>query len=447
MKFSALADSIVAKSVDRTRITQKNNMRFFYSLLMYLLWPLWLSITLAQSYRRQGGWRFLSERMSWSGLTIARREGESVIWMHAASVGELRSILPLLMEIVGDPKIRIAISINTPEAMRELQGFIANQHLGNRIYARYCAIDFYFATGRMASNIDAKALWVVETELWPNLFSRAKQQGMFVGILNGRLSGKTLNANRVVKAFYRQILANIDSIAARGSVDAQRFIELGSKGSDVNELGNLKRTAQLVDSKTTNPFEILSNRNYVLALSTREGEELLLWQGWQELKEPPLLVIAPRHVRRASDIIKEFQEKGVKLSVRSRGESILADTQVYLADTMGEAEQLAVGAQWIFVGGSLVDKGGHNVLEPALWGRYVVCGPFVTNIEDDVQWLKSLGCLRQIAVTEQAGQVFSDLLNGQVELEESCQLANKKLRDHNKKLLAAYKELCLNSLS
>ena len=413
--------------------------RLLYSLLMYVLWPIWLVVTLVQACKRGGGRRFITERMGWWRDDSGPNGGQSILWFHAASVGELRSIFPLITGLAIDESLRFVVTSNTPESFRDLERFIEKNNFSKRVAHQYCAIDFYFSVQRMVRHINSNALFVVETELWMNLLFAVKSADKYFGILNGRLSEKTLGANDIVKFFYAQMLKDIDHVAARSAQDAMAFISLGAKESAVEVVGNLKRIMLEKEQATQNRHEALIDTPYVLALSTRDGEEEIIWNAWKQIEAAPLLVIAPRHVRRSAEIESVLHDSGAAVSVRSRSEAISSQTDVYLADTMGEAEMLAVDAQWVFVGGSLVNSGGHNVLEPAQWGKRVVCGPFVDNVQEDVQWLKDLDVLVQVSAVENAAEVFSVLLSEP----RDCQVGVRELMfEASSNLLAVYLKAC-----
>ncbi len=413
-------------------------MRLVYSLLLYALWPLLLLITAVQAYRRDGGWRFFVERMGWSAGDVARGDARA-IWFHAASVGEVRSLYPLLSALLeGDKSLAIVITTNTPESQRDLARFLEVQEIAARVRHRYCPVDFFWATRRMVRNIDASALWVVETELWPNLFFTASEAGAQVGIVNGRLSKKTLDAGFVVKSLYRNVLQRVNYVAARSDSDKKAYVELGARPDRTEAVGNLKRVLLTAKSEPESCRE-LEDKQYVLALSTREGEELLLWQAWKNIDNPLLLVVAPRHIGRGPGIEKSLNAQGANVAVRSRSELPDENTHIYLADTMGETAQFIANAEWVFVGGSLVNCGGHNVLEPAAWGKRVVCGPYTANVEDDVRWLQSVGMLEKVPV-EGAEGAFKRLVGSSDN--DKTQAALSHLRRESDAILAAYVGLC-----
>lgn len=408
-----------------------------------MLWPIWLVVTLVQAYKRSGGWQFIVDRMGWrygdGGLNGGSDGDRSTLWFHAASVGELRSIFPLLAGLAADDTLRFVVTSNTPESFRELARFMAKNNFTKRVSHRYCAIDFYFSVQRMVRHINSNALFVVETELWMNLLLTVKGADKYLGILNGRLSEKTIGANGLVKFFYAQMLKDIDCVAARSAQDAMAFVSLGAKEGAVEVAGNLKRVTLEKEQTTLSYSEAVVDSPYVLALSTRDGEEVIIWNAWQQIESPPLLVIAPRHIRRAVEIENTLRDAGAIVSVRSRDEAISSQTDVYLADTMGEAEWLGMSAEWVFVGGSLVNCGGHNVLEPAQWGKRVVCGPFVDNVQEDVRWLKELDVLVQIPAVENASEIFSVLLSES----KDCRVDVRELmREASTNLLAAYLTTC-----
>ncbi len=363
-------------------------MRYIYSLLLILLSPLLIAYTFMQKKRRGGDRRFVLQRLGLFARTAAIHD-QPAIWFHAASVGETNSIIPLVRSLgAANPQLRQVITTNTPEAAR-----IVQSAFGTEIQHYYFTTDFPAAARRLVRSIQPLALFVVETEIWPNLYHHCFHEHIPVVIVNARLSPKTINSNRFIKALYRQTLSGVTAFLARSRTDADHYIKLGAKPERVTVLGNIKFSAAL--QKSAAPLPELINREYLLAISTHAGEEKILASMLRELQQQTghtdlLLVIAPRHPQRSTDIRRELAHLELNVSVRSQREAVTDTTDIYLVDTVGEINALLAGqAKAVFVGGSLVPLGGHNVLEPAIYGKPTLTGPHTENFRDEMQLLRS----------------------------------------------------------
>ena len=370
-----------------------NSLRLLiYNALLYTLSPVLLAFTVVQAIKRKGGWQFLSARLGWRRkLTPARllqeqaqtkdptrqqaqphKQGNTPtkpksdandvrpprrLWFHAASVGEVNSVLPLLHYIGSAwPDLPVVVTCTTPESL----GILRSSAPGN-VTSDYSPIDFYKSVNALFKQVNPVALIVVETEIWPNLYTLANRHRVPLIIINGRLSEKTLNAPRFILGIYQQVLQHVTLLLSRSDTDAENFKKLGVANDRVKTLGNIKTYSGNPVQATALPE--LENSNYLLAASTHDPEEQQLCDALSATGL--LLVIAPRHVQRSSEIQQMLKARKIAFATRSRNEEVTADTRVYLADTTGEMDRIIANATIVFVGGSLIDRGGHNVLEPA----------------------------------------------------------------------------------
>ncbi len=221
----------------------------------------------------------------------------------------------------------------------------------------------------------------METELWPELLYQAATNKVPVVQINARLSQKTTEAPMLIRYLLRRALANIQCHLARSEFDKQLLIGLGAQNNHIKVIGNLKSRT---DSEQ--PYTNLINHDYLLLASTHDGEEALFLDHRKSIET--LIVIAPRHPKRSETIQKYLSAAGIRFSVRSKGESISADTQVYLADTLGELKGLMAHATLVIMGGSFDQTGGHNLIEPASLGCTIITGPSDSNIVNDIQLLR-----------------------------------------------------------
>ncbi|MBF0219094.1 MAG: 3-deoxy-D-manno-octulosonic acid transferase [Gammaproteobacteria bacterium] len=353
-----------------------------YRLLLGLLSPLLLSYLIIQSLR-QGGWRQLRQRL---GFTPHNRQ--PTLWFHAASVGELHALLPLLERLQQQqPTLPLQLTTTT---------FSAATIAGNRLASlnhSYLPFDFGFAVTRGIARLQPRLLVMMETEIWPNLFHYAKKQGVAIIIINARLSPKTANVPRWLRHLYRQSLQQLNALYARSEADHAAYIQLGANPNHCSTVGNIKFAAP---HRAQQPARSLTaDRPYLLAASTRDHEEPIIVAAWQQLPAAlrPLLVIAPRHPQRLNAILQRLP-KELKIAVRSRQQTITPTTELYLADTFGELYHLFSHALVTIIGGSFVAKGGHNLLEPAALGKAVVIGPHYENFYQEVTALANADAIK-----------------------------------------------------
>ncbi len=362
-----------------------------YRLLLRLLSPALLLYTARQG--RLGGEKgYLRAR-----LGHGPRYGERPLWLHAASVGEVNAVIPLLRALQQrHPGLPLLLTTTTPSGAQRARALLPEGVAHDTL-----PIDLPPAVARFLSRVRPRALLPVETEIWPQLYSACADAGVPVVIVNGRLSSKTLEANRWLRGLYRGALQSVSAVLARGTGDAEGFCRLGAPAERVQTLGNIKFAAEAVEAEA-----IDLGRPYLLAASTREGEERLVVEAWLLSKREELLVIAPRHIQRLEAILTELAPLGLECAVRSRDDAVSDTTQLYIADTFGELRGFMAGAELVFMGGSLVEKGGHNLLEPAALGKAVICGPHMDNFTDETRLLREADALLQVA---SAGELASTL--------------------------------------
>lgn len=347
-----------------------------YRLMVMALAPLLLAYTLWRSIK-DGGWIYLKQRL---GFNYPGEANTADLWVHAASVGEVTTVLPLLELVLSsnDNTIKsIILTTNTPTAKQVLE----KRDIAAITHA-YLPLDFAGACSRFISQLKTRQGWMVETEIWPRLYATCRQYNVALTIINGRLSDKTLkHARGMLRKSYENALAEAH-VLARSPEDLDRFVSIGADPANARSIGNLK----YMDSRKQIDVTPLLDRDYIVAASTHDNEEVQLAIEWIKDDSLPLLVIVPRHPERAAAILQSLHsETGLHIKKRSAGETPQPEDRLYLADTLGELEAWYSGAKAAFVGGSLIKRGGHNMLEPARMGVPVFVGPHTENFIDIMQ--------------------------------------------------------------
>ncbi|MBK1698651.1 3-deoxy-D-manno-octulosonic acid transferase [Rhodovibrio salinarum] len=311
------------------------------------------------------------------GIASQPRPSGPLVWLHAASVGESLSLLPLVEALrTREPALNILVTSGTVTSARLLQTRLPNQTIH-----QYNPIDRAAWVRRFLDHWRPDLALYVESELWPNLLGMTQARDTPTGLLNARMSESSFRNWRRMPAFIRQLMAGFHFCLAQNPTQAERMAALGARNP--RPLGNLKCAAKPleVDADALAALRAATqDRTCWLAASTHDGEETAAAQVHAALapKHPGLLtVIAPRHPERGPEIAKLLRSRGLRLAQRSRDglQSLSADTDVYLADTLGELGLFYSLCPIAFVGGSLSGVGGHNPIEPARLGCAVVHGP------------------------------------------------------------------------
>ncbi|MEJ6475717.1 lipid IV(A) 3-deoxy-D-manno-octulosonic acid transferase [Pseudoalteromonas piscicida] len=353
--------------------------RRIYSLLLLVLAPVLLSYLYFFRGKKNPGYRVhFKERL---GFGLTKLPQHSIV-IHCASVGEVLAATVLIKSIqCSHKKTPIIITCNTPTGKAE----IAKAFQGNpQISACYLPIDFGFAVRRFFNVLKPKQLIVMETELWPNLFHYAKQNQCNTLVVNARLSEKSFQGYKKHAWLTKGLINNIDLLAAHNSEDGERFIQLGLDKTKLHITGSIKFDISITEEDAVKAKQFKANypgRPIWLAGSTHPKEhEQVIAAHLQVAKQidNALLIIAPRHPEQFQAVADYLHEQNVPFSRKSLDENN-ADACILLADTLGELKWLFGSADVAYIGGSLIERGGHNPLEAAAHGVPVISGPHTYN--------------------------------------------------------------------
>jgi 3-deoxy-D-manno-octulosonic-acid transferase len=346
-----------------------------YRLLALMLYPLWV-IHALQHGRRYALDRYRSMRMSHDTPNQDRPDHEPRIWVHAASVGEVRAITPLVQALL-DGGQKILFTSFTATGFQAIQRDFADS-----VRSTVIPIDCYWHCRNFFARNNIKLGLIMETELWPELLYQARHHNIELLLVNARLSARSVDTNRFVRALLSHTLGYFSQILTRSRDDQQALQSLGASPARIRILGNLKAQHH----PPTNPMRLVA-REYLLLASSHAGEELAFLTNRPAAAQPRLLVIAPRHPARSKAIQAEIDGLGLRYAVRSQSQPVTAETEVYLADTLGELSQLMTHAEVVIMGGSFDDTGGHNLIEPASLGCAIISGPSDSNVAADIKML------------------------------------------------------------
>jgi 3-deoxy-D-manno-octulosonic-acid transferase len=348
-----------------------------YTLVLYLALPLvllrllWRS-RLAPGYRQRWG-----ERLGrFQSLNI-----QDSIWIHAVSVGEVQAVEPLVRRLIAlHPDIPIVITTSTPTGSDRVRKLFHDS-----VHHVYFPYDLPFAINGFLRRASPRMLLMVETEIWPNLLAICAEAGIFTLLGNARLSEKSARGYSRLGRLTRNTMQRIDLVAAQGQADADRFIQLGVPSNKVTITGSIKFDIHIQASLLEQAHVLRSQwggRPIWVAASTHQGEERELLLAHRRIRTTlpeALLVLVPRHPERFERVADLCRQQGFAVVMRSSGQLVKAESEVFLGDSMGELPLFLAASDAVFMGGSLIKKGGQNPLEAATLGKPVLFGPHMFN--------------------------------------------------------------------
>lgn len=377
--------------------------RLLYSLLLYFISPLvllhlWRRGKKAPAYRQRWG-----ERFGFIGRLIDSQQIKpGSIVFHCASVGEVVAATPLIKQVQKNhPEHGILVTCNTPTGSEQIKRSFADsvQHV-------YLPIDLPDAVNRFLKQVKPALLCILETELWPNLICQSRKNAVPVLVINARLSEKSMRGYQKVAPLTKTIMSGISKLAAHDGDDAERFIRLGLDKNKVMTTGSIKfdiKINQQAQQKAAQlKQQLAANQPIWIAGSTHEGEDESLLEAHKTLLADypnALLILVPRHPERFEQVAAMVDVQGFSLQRRSQPH--IGFCQVLLGDTMGELLALYGVADVAFIGGSLIERGGHNPLEASAYGIPVITGPHIFNfLHVYPALLEQQGCLQIASAAE-----------------------------------------------
>jgi 3-deoxy-D-manno-octulosonic-acid transferase len=361
-----------------------------YSVLIVLFFLIMSPYFVYQAIRYRKYVVNLPQRLGFLPLSF-NFDGDESIWVHAVSVGEVltaRALLPQLRERY--PRLRIFLSTTTMTGQQ-----VARSNLQYVDEVFYFPFDLPPIVKRTMQLVKPRLFIMMETEIWPNLLRACRRGGVKTVLVNGRISTRSYPRYRLARAFFRRVLADVDRFCMQSEESARRIIEMGADRERVIVTGSLKFDSLEVPGATAvdrgrnrvlRYFRMSPGRPVVIAASTLKGEEEPVLEAFRRVRANwgnALLIVAPRKPERFDEVDKLARRAGWRVARRSE---LPVDSEprvdVVVLDTIGELAQLYQVATAVFVGGSLVDAGGHNILEPAVFGKPILFGPYMQNFAE-----------------------------------------------------------------
>ena len=373
--------------------------RLIYELIVIILMPLIIVRLFIRGYKVPGYRKRIRERFGFFKFPDHFDSNRSTIWLHAVSVGEVLAAQPLVIELKKlYPQYQIFMTTMTPTGSDQ-----ASRLFSTEIFHSYLPYDSSLLLVRFINKMHPKLLIIMETEIWPNLLNIVSAHGTKILLANARLSEKSASGYSKFGGFSKKLLNRIDRIGAQSKSDLERLIKLGAQPHKVAVTGSLKYHMDIrsIDEKSRRLFKELrvSPRKIITAASTREGEEeKLIISIRPVLQKFPkaLFIIVPRHPERFDKVFSLVKKSGLNCMRRSLTSVVTDDTQVLIGDSLGEMPSYYGVSDIAFVGGSLVDTGCHNVLEPAALAIPILAGPSQFNFSEICSRLEKAGGLSTV---------------------------------------------------
>jgi len=446
-------------------------MYLLYSFALSILFVLLLPYFLLQAFRHGKYIGSFKERIGFLPSSL-RNPTRPTIWVHTVSVGEFLAARPLLTKLkqeMGD--FRLVVSTTTLTGQRLAQADVP----GTIDAVFYFPFDWKFSVRRVLGIIQPTAVLILETEIWANFLHECHRSSIITIIVNGRISPRSFSRYQRIQKFIARVLNEITLLIMQSPADAERILALGASPDRVRVCGNLKYDIRVAspesgvwsqksgvsgqsdrgnqraeeedngqqapdsslrtpDSRLQTPdfaeqFALGATANLIVAGSTAEGEEKLLLEAFKQLRgrqrlADARLLLAPRHPERFNEVADLLNASGLKYVRRSQTQLASTEAQraeVILLDTIGELAATYRFAAVVFVGGSLVPKGGHNILEPALYSKPIVIGPYTDNFRQIIADFAQADAVMQVS-----GDKLTETLRGLLEDREAAQAMGRR---------------------
>ena len=384
--------------------------RIFYNLLLHLLLPFILFRFWWRGRKQPAYAQRLKERL---GSSKPPKQQGGVLF-HCVSVGETIAAIQLIQRVQAEfPTLPITITSTTPTGSEQVL-----KTFGDSVHHCYMPLDFNWALEKLFSQIRPQKLVIMETELWPNLIYKAREYCCDIIIANARLSERSAKGYQKISGAMRDLFTTIDHLSVVHCDDAKRFNQLGAAKHKIEVTGNIKFDIN-IDQAIQEKVTALKNewpKDCVtwIAGSTHEGEESMILESYAKLKQtfPQLkLILAPRHPDRCQSVEKIIQSHGLSYQTRSSVQPMSADHDLFLLDTLGELKVFYGISDIAFIGGSLIERGGHNPLEAAVYGLPILSGQHVFNFSYVYDMMEKQQAVALVENTDVLSETIAKWLN------------------------------------
>jgi tetraacyldisaccharide 4'-kinase len=395
---------------------------FPYRLVQLVSLPFVILYFAVRLFSRRAYWGHFGERLGFLPRSF-KRTAQGSIWLHAVSAGEIATVVPLIQQIrAGDPRVAVFVSTTTlagrSAADKRLRG------LADGVF--FCPLDYPSCVRRALNAIKPSMVMILETEIWPSLYSESKRFGACLILVNARISSKSWPQYAAMKWLFGPVLRLADAVFPQSIADRDRYYQLGVPLAKLHTVGNLKYDASSTVPKTVLP-DFGAQQIWIAASTVGPGdsrhykhdvdEDDIVLDAFRKLSEEfpkLLLILAPRQPSRFAEAARKLRERGIsfvqRTAVQNQFHLLLRLPGVLLLDTIGELSGAFSMADVVFVGGSIAPRGGHNILEPAACGAPIVTGKHMENFEAIARDFADGGALMQVDSRDDLAPAISRLL-------------------------------------
>ena len=385
--------------------------RLVYTAVLYCATPFFLARLLWRGLRNSDYWGRIGERFG-LGARIGSERG--CVWIHAVSVGEVQAAAPIVKALKNRfPGETIVVTSTTPTGAARI-----SKAFGGAVVHRYFPFDLPGAMARFLDRVEPRVAIIMETEIWPNLLAQCRVRGVPVVLANVRLSERSVAGYRRFRRLFAPALGGVAAIAVQSDEDARRIASIGARPDVINVTGSTKFDVPILASLREEAAALRRtwglSRGIWIAASTHEGEEDQVFDAFEQVLDRlpgSLLVLVPRHPERFKEAAALARRRGFSPVMRSRRTADCSGAQVFIGDTMGELPLFYAAADVAFVGGTLVERGGHNMLEPAALGLPVLFGPNVFNFAEISRRLVEAGGAETVSDSASLGRAVIGYLS------------------------------------
>ena len=338
-----------------------------------------------------------------------KNDNKQIVWIHGASVGEILSIIPIIKELEKDIKIKkILLTSSTTSSAS-----VILKYKFKKTVHQYYPLDINFLTKFFINYWKPKIAIFVDSEIWPNMYKNLHKKNIPLILLNARITNKSFNRWKLFPRFSKNIFSKITLALPQNSETKKYLHLLGVK--NIKKAGNLKYFGNSNNKRIKdNLKKRFYKRNVWCAASTHRDEEIFIGRVHAELKSKIknlITIIIPRHINRTNSITNELKSIGLKYQLHSENKKIKKNTDVYLVDTYGETINFYLLSKLTFLGGSMINHGGQNPLEPAREGNYIIYGPNISNFKEVYEMLNFLKIAKKIKSIKEMKKIILKKIN------------------------------------
>ena len=363
---------------------------------------------------------------------IDRDKHSTMIWIHAASIGEVQAARALIAALIDlQCGCRFVLTTMTRQGKE-----VALSQLDANVCCGLAPLDTPQAVAKALQTVRPDMYICLETELWPMMLTRTRQAGIPMLLLNGRMSERSCTQYLRIRKTMNELLSGFAGFGVIREQDGERYCMLGADKSRIRVCGNMKYDLQVQEPERIKAkyWQILNlgNETVFICGSTRSGEEKLLLPVYNRLRDEAvaglLWIIAPRHLERLPEVRSILDSAGLEYDLLSGCLAQGRKKNIVLVDSMGELSELYSAGDYIFCGGSLVDKGGHNIMEPVRWQKPVYFGPFMKDFQDAVELVLSSGAGFQVKDADELAEAISAHMEDPQLYQKACLSAEELAR-------------------